>query len=141
MKKIFIIIALIMLSLASYAQFELNGQVYNLPEYNEIYNDIYPEIEAQARQEFYNWKKSQSQTNQRQTQTTQQQAIQNYNNRISTEGQARMEHLNNPDVYIDREITNRSTSPIVIPDDRYVQSTHKDTDTKNIILSDHHTVV
>ena len=66
MKKIFIIIALIMLSLASYAQFELNGQVYNLPEYNEIYNDIYPEIEAQARQEFYNWKKSQSQTNQRQ---------------------------------------------------------------------------
>ena len=125
MKKIFIIIALIMLSLASYAQFELNGQVYNLPEYNEIYNDIYPEIEAQARQEFYNWKKSQSQTNQRQTQTTQQQAIQNYNNRISTEGQARMEHLNNPDVYIDREITNRSTSPIVIPDDRYNQPTQQ----------------
>ena len=125
MKKIFIIIALIMLSLASYAQFELNGQVYNLPEYNEIYNDIYPEIEAQARQEFYNWKKSQSQTNQRQTRTTQQQAIQNYNNRISTEGQVRMEHLNNPDVYIDREITNRSTSPIVIPDDRYNQPTQQ----------------
>ena len=125
MKKIFIIIALIMLSLASYAQFELNGQVYNLPEYNEIYNDIYSEIEAQARQEFYNWKKSQSQTNQRQTRTTQQQAIQNYNNRISTEGQVRMEHLNNPDVYIDREITNRSTSPIVIPDDRYNQPTQQ----------------
>lgn len=105
MKKIIGIIALMLLSLSSFAQFDPETQLgieYNnlnqkvKQQQNEIGKTIRSEVEAQIRQQ--------------QKQAAKQQAIENYNNKISAEGQSRMEYYNNPNNYIDRSITNRGSS-------------------------------
>lgn len=81
-----------------------NSNSYYRQQKKEIENTIRSEVEAQARA---NRQSSQStQTNQ----SNNNQAVQSYNNRISVEGQQRMEYYNNPDNYIDRSITNRVSS-------------------------------
>ena len=118
MKKIAIIIAWMLFSLSSYAQLEIDYN-YLRQQQKEIVNTIRPEIEAQARQNMPKTQQNQPQANQsqmqlgqRQTQVqvNQQQAIENFNSRISNEGEQRMEYYNNPDNYIDRSITNRKSS-------------------------------
>lgn len=118
MKKIAIIIAWMLFSLSSYAQLEIDYN-YLRQQQKEIANTIRPEIEAQARQNMPKTQQNQPQANQsqiqlgqRQTQVqvNQQQAIENFNSRISNEGEQRMEYYNNPDNYIDRSITNRKSS-------------------------------
>lgn len=104
MNKITIIIALTMLSLTSFAQLDgdfVEGMVHNPNKYlgqqqKEISNTIESEIKAQIRQQ--------------QKQAAKQQAIENYNNKMHTDGQNRMEYYNNPDNYINRDITNRGSS-------------------------------
>ena len=71
---------------------------------NEIGSTIRSEVEAQAR--------AQRKANQGSAQSSNNQAVQSYNNRISSEGQQRMEYYNNPDNYINRDITNRNSSYI-----------------------------
>lgn len=118
MKKIATIIAWMLFSLPSYAQLEIDYN-YLRQQQKEIANTIRPELEAQARQNMQKTQQNQPQTNQsqmqlgqRQTQVqvNQQQAIENFNSRISNEGEQRMEYYNNPDNYIDRSITNRKSS-------------------------------
>lgn len=118
MKKIATIIAWMLFSLPSYAQLEIDYN-YLRQQQNEIANTIRPELEAQARQNMQKTQQNQPQANQsqmqlgqRQTQVqvNQQQAIENFNSRISNEGEQRMEYYNNPDNYIDRSITNRKSS-------------------------------
>lgn len=122
MKRLPIIIAFMMLSLLSFAQLEIDYNYLNQQQ-KEIGSIIKADVEAQARQNMLKAQQNQTQLGQGQTQTrqgqtSQQQAIQDFNNRISIEGQQRMEYYNNPDNYIDRSITNRSSSAI-IPDERY----------------------
>ena len=123
MKKIIIIIALMLLSWSSFAQFDPETQLgieYNnlnqqlKQQQNEIGSIIKSDVEAQIKQRQMQTRQSQTQTRQNQmqtrqnqTQTAQQQAIESYTNKMSIEGQIRMEHINNPDNYIDRSITNR----------------------------------
>lgn len=76
-----------------------NSNGYYRQQKKEIGNTIRSEVEAQARA-----KRQSSQS------THTNQAVQSYNNRISIEGQQRMEYYNNPDNYINREITNRKPS-------------------------------
>lgn len=137
MKKITILIVLMLLSLVSFTQ--------NLgQQQKEIENIIRPEIEARlktlkAQQNQTQTNQNQTQPNQNQiqlrhnqTQTTQQQAIENYTNKMSIEGQIRMEQINNPDTYIDRGVTNRGSSA-VFPDDRnYQQNQPRDLRTEPI---------
>lgn len=113
-----------MLPLVSFAQLEIDYNYLNQQQ-KEIGSIIKAEVEAQARKNQAKAQQSQTQTNQsqtqtrqNQTQTAQQQAIESYTTKMSFEGQVRMEQLNNPEVYIDRSITNRSSSA-VFPDDRY----------------------
>ena len=119
MKKITIIIAWMLFSLSSYAQFDPETQLsieYNnlnqqlKQQQNEIGSIIKSDVEAQIKQRQTQTAQSQTQTRQNQTQTAQQQAIESYTNKMSIEGQIRMEHINNPDVYIDRSVTNRKPS-------------------------------
>ena len=115
MKKITIIIALLMFSLASFGQFEIDYD-YLRQQQKEIANSIRPELEAQIRAQVMKdlekrrQNQDQMQSTQSTTQTARQQSLQDFNNRITTEGQQRMEYYNNPDNYIDRSITNRSTT-------------------------------
>lgn len=76
-----------------------NSNGYYRQQKKEIGNTIRSEVEAQARA-----KRQSSQS------THTNQAVQSYNNRISIEGQQRMEYYNNPDNYINRDITNRRSS-------------------------------
>lgn len=119
MKKITIIIAWMLFSLSSYAQFDPETQLgieYNnlnqqlKQQRNEIGSIIKSEVEAQIKQSQTQTTQSQTQMMQSQTQTARQRTLENFNTRISNEGQIRMEHINNPDVYIDRSITNRKPS-------------------------------
>lgn len=117
MKKTIIVIACMMLPLASFAQFEGVEWGQYQQEQKELKNIIESEVKAQIRQQQAKanqsqtpMMRSQTQTTQIQTQTVRQQALENFNNRISNEGQIRMEHINNPDVYIDRSLTNRKPS-------------------------------
>ena len=115
MKKITIIIALMLLPLASFAQ----SNDFN-SYYNDVYNTIASEVQRTAREAYAKDKARQAQMQQTQqaqtqmiqssTQTAQQQALQDFNSRISAEGQQRMEYYNNPDTYINRSITNREPS-------------------------------
>ena len=106
MKRFTIVMACMMLSSVVIAQhFDPNS--YWGQQQIEIGNTIQSEVEAQVRQQQSKAKQSQTQT---QTQTTNQQALENFNNWISAEGQRRMEYYNNPDIYIDRSITNRKPS-------------------------------
>jgi hypothetical protein len=117
MKKTIIIIVCMMLPLASFAQFEGVDWGQYQQEQKELKNIIESEVKAQIRQQQTKanqsqtpMMRSQTQTTQSQTQTVRQQALENFNNRISNEGQIRMGHINNPDVYIDRSITNMKPS-------------------------------
>lgn len=119
MKKTIIIIALMLLSWSSFAQFDPETQLgieYNnlnqqlKQQQNEIGSIIKPDVEAQIKQRQPQTTQSQTQKRQNQMQTAQQQAVGNYTTKMSIEGQIRMEHVNNPDVYIDRSITNRKPS-------------------------------
>lgn len=110
MKKIIVFIASLLLSLDLFCQ-NLNQQM------SEIESIIRPEIEAKAREALAKEKEKQAQMQQAQMQTTQssaqtaqQQAIQDFNNKISSEGMQRMEYYNNPDNYIDRSLTNRGSA-------------------------------
>ncbi len=119
-----IILVLALLSLPLFSQFggiDVEGIVHNPNQYigqqqKEIANTIMPELEAQARAqamkdlEKQRQSQGQMQTVQSSSQTAQQRIIQDFNNRISNEGQQRMEYYNNPDNYIDRSITNRGSS-------------------------------
>lgn len=106
MKRIMIVWAFALLSLPLFAQFggiDVEGMVHNPNQYlgkqqKEIGNTIRSEVEAQAR------------AKRQASQTSNNPAVQNYNNRISAEGQQRMEYYNNPDNYIDRSVTNRGSS-------------------------------
>ena len=120
MKRITFIIVLILFLQASTSFAQNLGQ-----QQKEIENIIRPELEAQIRQNMLNAQQNQApknqnpmQTRQGQIQTSQQQAVESYTSKMSIEGQIRMEQFNNPDVYIDRDITNRKSSAI-IPDDSY----------------------
>lgn len=112
MKKVLIVLACVLFSSVAFAQLDgdfVEGVVHNPNKYlgkqqKAIGNTIRGEVEAQVRQQ--------------QAQAARQQAVQNFNNRISAEGQSRMEYYNNPNNYIDRSITNRSSSAI-FPDDRH----------------------
>lgn len=119
MKRITIIIACMILSLASFAQLEIDYNYLNQQQ-KEIGSIIKAEVEAQARKQKAQTQQGQIQTSQGQAQTTQQQAIESYINKMSIEGQIRMEQINNPDAYIDRSITNRGSSAL-FPDDRNYQ--------------------
>ena len=117
MKRTVIIIACMMLPLASFAQFEGVDWGQYQREQQEIKNIIESEVKAQIRQQQTKTNQSQrqmmqsqTQTIQSQTQTARQQALENFNNKISSEGQIMMERINNPDNYIDRSITNRKSS-------------------------------
>lgn len=117
MKRTIIIIACMMLSLTSFAQFEGVDWGQYQREQKEIKNIIESEIKTQIRQQQTKANqsqtpimRSQTQTTQSQTQTARQQALENFNSRISAEGQQRMEYYNNPTNYIDRSITNRRPS-------------------------------
>lgn len=125
MKRILFIWAFALLSLPLSAQFggiDVEGMVHNPNQYigqqqKEIGSVIESEVKAQIRQQQTKTNqsltpamRSQTQTTQTQTQTAQQQALQDFNTRISAEGQHRMEHYNNPDNYINRSITNRKSS-------------------------------
>ena len=81
-----------------------NSSSYYRQQKKEIGNTIRSEVEAQARA-----KRQSSQLTQT-NQSSNNQAVQSYNNRISVEGQQRMEYYNNPDNYINRDITNRRSS-------------------------------
>lgn len=135
-----------MLSSVVFAQFgglDVEGIISNPNNYlgqqqKEIKNAIMPELEAQAKAqamkdlEKRRQNQGQMQTGQNRAQVARQQSIENYNNRMSAQGQQRMEYYNNPDNYIDRSVTNRSTSAI-IPDERYYeQSQSTDLRTKPV---------
>lgn len=120
MKKIIIIIALTMLSLTSFSQLEIDYNYLNQQQ-KEIGSIIEADIKAQIREKMKQQQaleqqkqtqllQNQLQSKQRQSQSTQQQVLQDFNNRISAEGQQRMDYYNNPDNYIDRSITNRRSS-------------------------------
>lgn len=113
MKRIILVIELMVLSLTSFAQFEIDYEDWNRNQ-KELSKSIRSEIEAQIRQQ----QAQQQRAQQQQAQIAKQQAVQDFNNRISDEGQQRMEYNNNPDYYIDRSITNRNASSI-ISNDRY----------------------
>lgn len=102
MKNISISILLMMFSLVAFAQFDIDYNSLNRQQ-KALSKTIKSEIDAQIRQQ--------------QAREAKQQAVEKYNNRISVEGQNRMDNYNNPDNYIDRSITNRGTSPIT-PNDR-----------------------
>lgn len=108
MKRIIVVIACMMLFHVAFAQFDPNSSLGQ--QQNAIANTIKAEVEAQAKKQKAQSQQSQTQMRQNQTQTAQQQAIESYTNKMSIEGQIRMEHINNPDVYIDRSITNRNPS-------------------------------
>lgn len=108
MRRIIVVIAFMLLSSVVFAQFDPNSSLGQ--QQNEIANTIKAEVEAQARKQQTQAQQSQTLMNRNQTQTTRQQVIESYNNRISNEGQQRMEYYNNPDNYINREITNRKPS-------------------------------
>lgn len=115
MKKTTFVIALMMLSLTSFGQLDVDYN-YLRQQQKEIANSIMPELEAQIRAqvmkdlEKQRQNQGQIQTVQGSSQTAQQRILQDFNNRISAEGQQRMEYYNTPDNYIDRSITNRGSS-------------------------------
>lgn len=111
MKRLTILIACMMLSSVGFAQFDIDYNYMNQQQ-KELSKSIKADVDAQIRQKQKQTQQRQSQVRQCQTQTAQQQALQDFNNRISAEGQSRMEYYNNPDNYIDRSITNRSSSVI-----------------------------
>lgn len=119
MKRKLFIWAFAILSLPLSAQFggiDVESMVHNSNQYigqqqNEIGSIIKSDVEAQIRQrQAQTVQNQQTQLRQQQTRTTQQQALENFNSRISAEGQQRMEYYSNPDNYIDRSITNRRPS-------------------------------
>lgn len=113
MNRLAVAIALFLFPLVSFAQLEIDYNYLNQQQ-KEIGNTIEAEIKAQIRAEMKQQQAQQNQNQiqqrQQQTQAAQQQTIQNYNNRISIEGQQRMEYYNNPDNYINRDITNRNST-------------------------------
>lgn len=111
MKRLTILIACMMLSSVGFAQFDIDYNYLNQQQ-KELSKSIKADVDAQIRQKQKQTQQSQSQVRQSQTQTTRQQALQDFNNRISAEGQNRMEYYNNPDNYTDRSITNRGSSAI-----------------------------
>lgn len=126
MKRVLIIFACVLFSSVAFAQLDgdfVEDMVHNPNKYigkqqKEIGNAIRGDIENQIRQQ--------------QAQAAKQQAVQNFNNRISAEGQNRMEYHNNPDNYIDRSITNRSSSAIIPDDRRNLQNQQRDLRTQPI---------
>ena len=115
-----VVIVFMLLSSVAFAQFDPNSSLGQ--QQNEIANTVKAEVEAQARKQQTQAQQSQTLMNRNQTQTTRQQVIESYNNRISNEGQQRMEYYNNPENYINRSVTNRSSSYTNTNNDRQSSS-------------------
>ena len=104
MKRTVFISVLLLLSKCLFAQLDgvdVNGIVNNPNNYLEkerqdIENTLKSEVEAHNKKQ--------------KSQQTQQQIIDNYNNMISNDGQRRMEYNNNPQNYINRDLTNRNSA-------------------------------